>query len=156
MSLLNILLSVPKAWQVVLPISPTITNYVSIENHCGSQSLALSIPPQIFTFSTTSWPAVHMPVPLFPKSPSWIWSRDGHIPKVIGATHKFKVTRDEMQFLLERCTYPHMNLPSDTLFYFPAPMTMNQLRKVGTWFLEREDNDPCRETYTLGSYHNIH
>lgn len=61
-----------------------------------------------------------------------------------------------MQFLLERCTYPHMNLPSDTLFYFPAPMTMNQLRKVGTWFLEREDNDPCRETYTLGSYHNIH
>lgn len=48
-----------------------------------------------------------------------------------------------------------MNLSSDALCCFSALSTMNQLRKVGTQFLEREDNNTCRKTYSLGSYHNI-
>ena len=100
------------------------------------------------------WPAVHMPIPWLPKWWSWIWSRDEHIPKVIGAIHKFKVTREEIWFLPEVLIHSHSNLPFNTgAISHLQPQWINQ-GKLGTDFW-KEDNDTCRKTYSLGSHHNI-
>lgn len=128
---LNIFLSVPIAWWLVLMISPVIADSIS--------PYLIPFPGPPFSIQTLHpalpmWPAVHMPTPWLPKWWSWIWSRDEHIPKVIGAIHKFKVTRDEIWFLLKVHIHSHTNVPFNTgAISHLQPQWINQ-RKLGTDF----------------------